>query len=245
MVSRSLNVFSAVRVTGTVISASTIGEDEGHLYELPLPPSLSGIVGIRRLVVSLAWFTPINPLHRDYRRAGLWVSSPESALNTDRVCADWQTVQRGTMQHEIFEGDDAVAFIDGATIRFGVNCRADAGRSYERIPYGLAVTLETAEAFCAFPSIKKSPSESPSSKRCAQNSGCSVGSQREAQAGGFPIEGVSLIESLVWNLDLPEIDRRRVVYCVTETFAKRRSIVRRDLGIVRPYAQTGRRRNGR
>ena len=37
-------------------------------------------------------------------------------LNTDRVCADWQTVQRGTMQHEIFEGDDAVPFIDGATI---------------------------------------------------------------------------------------------------------------------------------
>lgn len=130
----------------TVISASTIGEDEGHLYELPLPPSLSGIVGIRRLVVSLAWFTPINPLHRDYRRAGLWVSSPESALNTDRVCADWQTVQRGTMQHEIFEGDDAVAFIDGATIRLKVNCRADAGRLDERVPYGLAVTLEAAEA---------------------------------------------------------------------------------------------------
>jgi hypothetical protein len=130
----------------TVISASTIGEDEGHVYELPLPPTLSGIVGIRRLVVSLAWFTPINPLDRDYRRAGLWVSTPESALNTDRVCADWQTVQRGTMQHEIFEGDDAVAFIDGATIRLKVNCRADAGRLDERAPYGLAVTLEAAEA---------------------------------------------------------------------------------------------------
>ena len=109
-------------------------------------PTLSGIVGIRRLVVSLAWFTPINPLDRDYRRAGLWVSTPESALNTDRVCADWQTVQRGTMQHEIFEGDDAVAFIDGATIRLKVNCRADAGRLDERVPYGLAVTLEAAEA---------------------------------------------------------------------------------------------------
>ena len=41
----------------TVISASEIGDDEGHLYELPLPPSLSGIVGVRRLVVSLAWLT--------------------------------------------------------------------------------------------------------------------------------------------------------------------------------------------
>ncbi len=129
----------------TVISASQIGDGEGHLYELPLPPSLSGRVGIRRLVISLAWLTPINPLHRDYRRAGLWVSTPESALNTERICAHWQTVKRGTMQHEIFEGDAAVAFVDGATIRLKVNCSADAGRLEDRVPYGLAVTLEAAE----------------------------------------------------------------------------------------------------
>ena len=70
----------------TVISASTIGEDEGHLYELPLPPTLSGIVGIRRLVVSLAWFTPINPLHRDYRRAGLWVTARECSQYRSSLC---------------------------------------------------------------------------------------------------------------------------------------------------------------
>jgi hypothetical protein len=129
----------------TVISATEIGDDEGHLYELPLPPSLSGIVGVRRVTVSLAWLTPINPLHRDYRRAGLWVSTPESELKTKRVCADWQTVQRGTMQHEIFEGEAAVAYIDGATMRLKVNCRSDAGRLDDRIPYALVVTLETAE----------------------------------------------------------------------------------------------------
>jgi Subtilase family len=129
----------------TVISASEIGNDEGHLYELPLPPSLSGVVGIRRLIISLAWLTPINPLHRDYRRAGLWVSTPESDLNVNRSSADWQTVQRGTMQHEIFEGEAAVAYVDGATIRLKVNCRADAGRLDERIPYALVVTLEAGE----------------------------------------------------------------------------------------------------
>lgn len=129
----------------TVISSSEIGDGEGHLYELPLPPSLSGIVGVRRLTISLAWLTPINPLHRDYRRAGLWVSTPESDLNVNRSGADWQTVQRGTMQHEIFEGDEAVAYVDGAAIRLKVNCRADAGRLDERIPYALAVTLEAGE----------------------------------------------------------------------------------------------------
>ena len=130
----------------TVISASEISDGEGHVYELPLPPSLSGIVGVRRLTVSLAWLSPINALHRDYRRAGLWVSALESPLRADRMHADWQTVQRGTMQHEIFEGDEAVAYIDGATARIKVNCRADAGRLDDRIPYALAVTLETAEA---------------------------------------------------------------------------------------------------
>jgi hypothetical protein len=54
-------------------------------------------------------------------------------------------VQRGTLQHEIFEGDAAVAYVDGATIKLKVNCRADAGRLDDRIPYALAVTLETAE----------------------------------------------------------------------------------------------------
>ncbi len=129
----------------TVISAAEIADGEGHLYELPLPPSLSGVVGVRRLTVTLAWFTPINPLHRDYRRAGLWVSTPASALNVDRRCADWQTVQRGTMQHEIFEGDAVVAYIDGAAVRLKVNCRADAGRLDDPIPYALAVTLEAGE----------------------------------------------------------------------------------------------------
>jgi hypothetical protein len=54
-------------------------------------------------------------------------------------------VQRGTLQHELFEGDAAVAYVDGATIKLKVNCRADAGKLDDQIPYALVVTLETAE----------------------------------------------------------------------------------------------------
>jgi hypothetical protein len=152
-------------------------------------------------------------------------------LNTDRVCADWQTVQRGTMQHEIFEGDDAVPFIDGATIRLKVNCRADAGRLDERVPYGLAVTLEAAEA------LRVPVYQEVAERINLQQEGglrCSVSSQREAQASAFPFEGVSLIESLSRNrnLDFPEIDGRWFIHFVTKTFAKRRSVVRIDLDIV-------------
>jgi hypothetical protein len=129
----------------TVISADRIRDEQGHVYEFPLPPSLSGVVGVRRLVITLAWLTPTNPLHRDYRRAGLWISKVDSVLKASRVYADWQTVQRGTLQHEVFEGKRAVAFVDGASIRIKVNCRADAGRLEEEIPYAIAVTLEAAE----------------------------------------------------------------------------------------------------
>lgn len=129
----------------TVIASGEISDGAGHVFRLPLPPSLSGRVGVRRLVISLAWFTPINPTHRDYRRAGLWISKVESALLTDRKCLQWQTVQRGTIQHEIFEGDAAVAYVDGGVAEVKVNCRADAGRLDVPIPYALAVTLDVAE----------------------------------------------------------------------------------------------------
>ena len=59
--------------------------------------------------------------------------------------ADHRAVQRGTVQHEVLEGSNAVAFHDGDSIVIKVNCRADAGDITEPIRYGLAVTLELAE----------------------------------------------------------------------------------------------------
>lgn len=59
--------------------------------------------------------------------------------------AQWQTAQRGALQHEIFEGELAVAYLGGATVNLKVNCRADGGRLDDAAPYGIAVTLETAD----------------------------------------------------------------------------------------------------
>ena len=63
----------------------------------------------------------------------------------DRICADHRAVQRGTVQHEVLEGDQAVDFQDGDAIVVKVNCRADAGDILKPVRYGLAVTLEVAE----------------------------------------------------------------------------------------------------
>jgi hypothetical protein len=59
--------------------------------------------------------------------------------------ADWHAVQRGTVQHEILEGEKAAAFIDGDNLEIQVNCRADAGVLEDMVPYALATTLEVAE----------------------------------------------------------------------------------------------------
>ena len=49
---------------------------------------------------------------------------------------------RGTVQHEVFEGERAVPISDDQTIPIQINCRQDAGRLTEEVPYALAVTLE-------------------------------------------------------------------------------------------------------
>jgi hypothetical protein len=51
-------------------------------------------------------------------------------------------VQRGTVQHEVFEGEKAAAFVDGDDVVIHVSCREDAKVLSGEVPYAIAVTLE-------------------------------------------------------------------------------------------------------
>ena len=55
-----------------------------------------------------------------------------------------KTALRGTVQHEILEGEDAVAFVDGNRFECKVNCAADAGELPGKVPFALCVSLEVA-----------------------------------------------------------------------------------------------------
>ena len=99
----------------------------------------------RRLTVTLAWLSPISPSRQKYRIAGLWFEVNNSGLAPTRTDADWRAVRRGTVQHEVFEGQRAEPFIDGTVIEIKVNCREDAGKIENPIAYGLAVSLEVSE----------------------------------------------------------------------------------------------------
>src|SRR4249920_3135237 len=48
----------------TAISCGVLTKDKSHIHRFPLPPSLSGQHGRRRLTITLAWMTPVNPRHQ-------------------------------------------------------------------------------------------------------------------------------------------------------------------------------------
>jgi hypothetical protein len=132
----------------TVIGAGLLQMDKAHEYQFPVPVELSNTTEWRRLVITLAWLTPVNPAHRVYRKAKLSFQPPgkNDYLKLDRQHADWQQVQRGTVQHEILEGRKASVFQDGDNLRIKISAQGDTGQKFdEAIPYGLAVTLEVEE----------------------------------------------------------------------------------------------------
>jgi hypothetical protein len=129
----------------TVLTGGSLAAEAAHVHRFPLPPSLSGQRGLRRLTITLAWITPVNPAHESWRRAQLWFVPPGDPLNVTRQQADWRAVQRGTLQHEVLEGTEARSFVDGDELVVTVNCRAEAGTLEEDVPYAMALTLEVGD----------------------------------------------------------------------------------------------------
>lgn len=133
-----------------VLGCGELQADQAHVYSVPLPPVLSAQKVKRRLTITLAWFTPINPRHRNYRVADLWFVPPSRDLRVKRTDADHDAVTRGTVQHEVLEGTSAVPITDGDAMPLQINCRADAAaRLVSPIPYAVLVSLETAQPLAA------------------------------------------------------------------------------------------------
>ena len=129
----------------TAIGFGEIEKDKRHEFRLPLPSGLSGSREKRRLTITLAWFSPINPEHRKFRKANLSFNPPTEEFGGDREEADGKQVKNGTVQHEILVGDEIRYYEAGEDIVIAVECRSDAGTLDEKVNYGLAVTLEVAE----------------------------------------------------------------------------------------------------
>ena len=143
----------------TMLRDGEIGKEETHRFHIPLPDSLNGKREWRRLTVTLAWLTPINPARRKYRGAKLEfdtgvVNDSDDDIITQNIFGDTagmpykNNVKNGTVQHEVYEREASSAWSDNAEIYIDVTCRQDAEKSLskgETVPYALAVTIEVGE----------------------------------------------------------------------------------------------------
>lgn len=141
-----VNIERAITCTdrrATLLGVGELRAEQAVIFSAPLPPSLAGTREWRRATITLAWISPINPTHQAYRRARLWINRPLSELRVKRSnTVNDKTALRGTVQHEVLEGRDAVAYVDGDQFVCKVNCAADAGELNGTVRFALCVSLE-------------------------------------------------------------------------------------------------------
>ena len=141
------HVLSCTERRATLIGYGTLKPEGAHEFKLPLPPSISGKTGYRKLTVTLAYLSPTVPSSQKYRATNVWfdLKNRNLLLSQPQADADYRTVQRGTVQHQVFEGKGATSIGNEEVITIKVNCRNDASESSTPVSYGLMTTLEVAD----------------------------------------------------------------------------------------------------
>ncbi|MFX4288297.1 S8 family peptidase [Zafaria sp. Z1313] len=131
-----------------LIAGGLIARDQRHTYELPLPPSLRSRSAWHRFTITLAYAAPTAGQLKRYRAAKVYFATPDTHLAAgDRVEGEHFAVRRGSLQHELVQGTQAMVFGDGAGFPIHIECMDDAQRlrAGNRVRYALVVSVETAE----------------------------------------------------------------------------------------------------
>jgi hypothetical protein len=134
-------VANAARHRVLLIGAGAIGDGDRNTFSLPMPAGLAASTEWRRLTITLAWLSPVNPRSRRHRQARLRFHPPDSGVGVRRTEATESFARNGTLQHEVLEGTAALAFARGDAVEVHVDCRVDAGRIDGPVRYGLAVSI--------------------------------------------------------------------------------------------------------
>jgi hypothetical protein len=125
-----------------VLFVGDLGANEQRTLALPIPSGLQQ-TGIKRLTATLAWMSPINWRHRQYRRAALDFVTPTGFTNLGSVLdVPSERAKRGTLQHAAWEVTRAVASGPGGSIDLQVRCKEQAGGlGGERIDFAVVLSL--------------------------------------------------------------------------------------------------------
>lgn len=129
----------------TLLFVGALRANEVQDIQLPLPDGLEAR-GPKRIDATLAWLSPVNWQHRQYRRAALQFNKPTGFIELGTP-TDIQTTEgkRGTLQHSVWETDRAVPHGRGDSVTLSVACSEQAGGlDGESVDFAVAVTLWTA-----------------------------------------------------------------------------------------------------
>ena len=143
----------------TLVGYGSLGPDKALFYRVPLPPSLESVREPRSLTVTVAWLSPVKSRHRNYRCVRIEAApiDPPQTFGVERYSEQPMDhpVKRGTVFHEHFHGQKAVAFVDDGHLNLQLWRKEDAGGVVEDITYGIAVTIEAGTSVPVYEEIQQ------------------------------------------------------------------------------------------
>jgi len=100
-----------------LIGAASIGREQRHTYQVPLPVSLRAKSDWHRFTVTLAYMAPTIGYLTKYRSAKVFFEKlDDSETGGRRIEAEHRAVRRGSCQQEIIDGTQAMVFADDGNL---------------------------------------------------------------------------------------------------------------------------------
>ncbi|MYF40160.1 MAG: S8 family peptidase, partial [Rhodothermaceae bacterium] len=143
----------------TLVGLGRIKKDEGVIFDMPLPPSLSGEEIDRSMLVTLAWFSPFKPSRARYRLAALEaISASEDIQESNQKDSEWSLAMKATRPYEsqisrgtvwskrfVQKKKTVPTYSDKKTLPIRVQCRDASGGGLDRdeeIHFAIVVSLK-------------------------------------------------------------------------------------------------------
>lgn len=128
-----------------VLFIGSIGANEEQELLFPLPDGLN-VRETKRIEATLAWLTPVNWRHRQYRKAALSFVKPEGAIpklgTPTGLSSDATTRGATTLQRQSWELQSTFASGQGSNMKVRVKCYEQAGGLHgERVDFAVALSL--------------------------------------------------------------------------------------------------------
>ena len=127
----------------TLMGYGELSEGTQSEFKFPLPACLISQAVLKRLTITLAWLSPIAPRNKNYRLAKLGFSANNVLVAKDNLEGDDKVSRRGTVQHEVFIGNQASTYVDGTDLKIVVSCKKEPSLDHP-VKYVLMATLEVA-----------------------------------------------------------------------------------------------------